>query len=703
MNKLNFSYKKFNTSNIEHFSIPKQSMTQIKQQLREILDVEIYNFNLINPGHTFRELNLILNSDYLPWYGNSKHVYSHAHSYLKDGYLSADSILKFNETIDPILGEKIIVNEGYFSNKDIKIVFPWNSGNVSDITQSGSQVGDQSNSTGVHCYVIRPAPGDGAPGEFVNYDVDDPIEDFIIFVDYSNKIKPPLVKSIRNSDNETPTKTPPYTFAPPVKPIKPFLDKMTKCLKQYKYEFIISAEKHVNLSNPSIALRIKNFRVNNSKISSGRIKLNQDTIATNTDIGSNNWVRFEAGADRIGKSLFTVTTDGKVNSFSMTFFRQSESPGLNILENNISILNETENRGSGNQGILIANYDLSEFNDYPEELAPAQLEYYVAKHGYLFTNDTDTYPEKLEKGREHWSSYGRENKLSWSPLFEPCHSKDIELAPSPQASKVYFGDLDERERNYMKIQHGTDPNFDTDPEALTEGSKSKCMIRIDYQKQGPGKNFNSLPSNHYFKRQNLSSLINSGDNGPGFFDHALYAGEAGSSSENPTQEDCNKAKLYWKNLANPLKVTSDYKASGINKGNLVEDIISSNPDDWYDELSKDQRIRIDKMKENITNNNTLAIKAFESLARRDQQANEHYEIVEKTSAIQMQELERQRKKIEKKYNDNKIGLDKISTDSRKVVVDQEKESDRKKIQNIFIYIMVILSALILISIGLSKS
>ena len=36
------------------------------------------------------------------------------------------------------------------------------------------------------------------------------------------------------------------------------------------------------------------------------------------------------------------------------------------------------------------------------------------------------------------------------------------------------------------------------------------------------------------------------------------------------------------------------------------------------------------MKENITNNNTLAIKAFESLARRDQQANEHYEIVEKT-------------------------------------------------------------------------
>ena len=175
MNKLNFSYKKFNTSNIEHFSIPKQSMTQIKQQLREILDVEIYNFNLINPGHTFRELNLILNSDYLPWYGNSKHVYSHAHSYLKDGYLSADSILKFNETIDPILGEKIIVNEGYFSNKDIKIVFPWNSGNVSDITQSGSQVGDQSNSTGVHCYVIRPAPGDGAPGEFVNYDVDDPI------------------------------------------------------------------------------------------------------------------------------------------------------------------------------------------------------------------------------------------------------------------------------------------------------------------------------------------------------------------------------------------------------------------------------------------------------------------------------------------------------------------------------------------------
>ena len=732
MNKLIFSYKKFNTVPIEHFSNPITPMTQIKQQLREKLDVDIFQFSLINPGHTFRELSVILNKDNLPWFGNSEYVYSHAHSYLKDGYLSADSILKFNETIDPILGEKITVNQGYFSNKDIKIIFPWSSGKVGDIKQSGSQVGNQTNHTGIHCYVVRPAPGEGATGEFVNYDVDHPIEDFIIFVDYSSRMKPPLIKSGNNIafDNQDEVKSnininDMKSGAPPLKPIKPFVDRMFKCLKQYKYEFIISVEKSIGTNRP---LKLKNFKVNNRRVTSSEVTLNQEIVTRdrngnnlNTEIGNpTTFVTFEQGSDLVGKTLFTITTDGKVDSFSMTFGRNADTPGLNILENNITSINETENRGGGGSQLELF-YEISQINDYPEDLAPAQLEYYVSKHGYLFTDETDTWPEKLDKGREHWSREGRENKLSWSPLFEPCDSSklvphktqylaqdgevyDTKPPPGP-SSKVYFGNLSDKEKNYIKIQHGTDPNFDTDPEALTEGTKSKCMVSIDFQETGDGMSLDSLRNkfpNHYILQNTSGSRLIQNLIGKGFFDHAQYAGLAGTESQNPTQDDCNKAKLFWKNLVKPLKVTTEFKPSGINKGNLIEDIISSNPIDYDKELSNNQKERIAKMRENIIDNNTLALKAFESLARRDQQANEHYEIVEKTTAIQLREIDNKQKKIDSKYKANKKGLDKIATDSRNVVVDQEKEAGRRQVQNIFIWTMIILSALILISISFSK-
>ena len=61
MDKLNFSYKKFNLSQIEAFT---NNQALVISQQREVDKVDIYSFNIINPGHTFRELNIILNKYY---------------------------------------------------------------------------------------------------------------------------------------------------------------------------------------------------------------------------------------------------------------------------------------------------------------------------------------------------------------------------------------------------------------------------------------------------------------------------------------------------------------------------------------------------------------------------------------------------------------------------------------------------------------
>ena len=122
MNNLKFSYKQFTNKNsvIEGFKdsgtmkAPSVSLDRSEMSEEDIKkNIELFKFNMIKPGHTFRELNTLLQKSYLPWYGESRMAKIYANMYLGQGYADVFTLLGYHESIDPLMQEYLIVRD-YF-------------------------------------------------------------------------------------------------------------------------------------------------------------------------------------------------------------------------------------------------------------------------------------------------------------------------------------------------------------------------------------------------------------------------------------------------------------------------------------------------------------------------------------------------------------------------------------------------------------
>ena len=717
MNNLKFSYKQFTNKNsvIEGFKdsdtvkAPSVSLDRSEMSEEDIKkNIELFKFNMIKPGHTFRELNTLLQKSYLPWFGESRMAKIYANMYLGQGYADVFTLLGYHESIDPLMQEYLIVRDYMFKKgRDLGLLFPYSAGLSKVKAGLGDGKGSDKQVFSINCIKIKPAPGEGQSIETVTFHPDAEIKDFVVYIDLSTQDSAALNDKLDFAASNLVSR----------KPIKPFIDKVARCIERYEYEFFVSQPKKVNEDNDS-RIRIKKFLINGRYVASSEIKITKSSVINGlaafpssqfdetgqlADPGEGN-IDFK---NQAGISLFKIMLKGKIETLSIQYGGK-RAPGLQITENTSVILSEDKVP----EDKEIHNYVLSSFNDYPKYLTSLQLDYYLRTHqnriikdGY-FGKKTD-YPTKIRKSQEHWEEIGRDLKLSWSPLFASCDPPATGVPPSPAAkSKVYFGDYTDREINKVKAMYGTDADMTNDPDLLETGIEPKCMVELVTTDSRALEISDSNPDINYTDFNNPVNLL------------TLSIDELNLPSDpnNVTKKHCDNAANFFKEKISEaggmddVKVVSTYKPRGVAKSNIVESIITSNPDEWKKELSgigldimstypTDEKIRTKQLKKNIENNTSLALKAFDSLAKRDEQANEHYDVIEKTSAIQLKDIYDRKRKIDKKNFKHKKDYEKINLSKRELEVDEERERYRKTWQFYLIYlsIFIALTGVIMIS------
>ena len=720
MNNLKFSYKQFTNkkSVLEGFTdsdtaIPPSVSLDLSQRTEEDItkNIELFKFNMIKPGHTFRELNTILQKAYLPWFGQSKMAKIYANMYLGQGYADVFTLLGYHESIDPLMDEYLIVRDYMFKKgRDLGLLFPYSAGLTKVKAGLGDGEGSDKQLFTINCIKIKPAPGKGQSIETVTFHPDAEIKDFVVYIDLSTQDSAALNDKFDFAASNLVSR----------KPIKPFIDRVARCIERYEYEFFVSQPKKVNEDN-DCKFKIKKFLINGRYVPSSDIKIKKSSVINgleafpssqfdNTgqlvDPGDGNIV-FK---NQAGISLFKIMMKGKIETLSIQYGGK-RAPGLQITENTSVILSEDkvpENKE-------IHNYVLSSFNDYPEYLTSLQLDYYLRTHQDRIIKDgyfgkTTDYPTKIRKSQEHWEEIGRDLKLPWSPLFAGCDPPATAVPPSPAAkSKVYFGDYTETEINKVKAMYGTDADMTTDPDLLEFGIEPKCMLELVTTDARALEISDSNPEIVYTDFNKPFNVLN------------LDIPELNLPPDpnNVTKKHCDNAANYFKEKISKtggiddVKVVSTFKPRGVAKSNIVESIITSNSDEWKKDLSgigldimttypTDEKIRIKQLKKNIENNTSLAVKAFDSLAKRDTQANEHYDVIEKTSAIQLKDINDRQRKIDKKNFEHKKDYEKINLNKRELEVDEERERHRKTWQFYLIYLSIFIALTGVIIIGLKS-
>ena len=366
MNNLKFSYKQFTNkkSVLEGFTdsdtaIPPSVSLDLSQRTEEDItkNIELFKFNMIKPGHTFRELNTILQKAYLPWFGQSKMAKIYANMYLGQGYADVFTLLGYHESIDPLMDEYLIVRDYMFKKgRDLGLLFPYSAGLTKVKAGLGDGEGSDKQLFTINCIKIKPAPGKGQSIETVTFHPDAEIKDFVVYIDLSTQDSAALNDKFDFAASNLVSR----------KPIKPFIDRVARCIERYEYEFFVSQPKKVNEDN-DCKFKIKKFLINGRYVPSSDIKIKKSSVINgleafpssqfdNTgqlvDPGDGNIV-FK---NQAGISLFKIMMKGKIETLSIQYGGK-RAPGLQITENTSVILSEDkvpENKE-------IHNYVLSSF------------------------------------------------------------------------------------------------------------------------------------------------------------------------------------------------------------------------------------------------------------------------------------------------------------------------------------------------------